>query len=438
MKKQTKAPRRYRVYLEAPEETSPRRRLTTRILGQWVDVQAVDKPDAKTQALLAHRRGKVDWKLNQGACKNLKVEAADVRLLVPETVLDHYMRGTPRDAILPVINRGKTTNPQGTYFGFQMRRAGPQAVKGTPRYDYDDNGYLYSYNMAIAYRTEYKGKPMVIVNGDGAPTRYTNVFMGMLQLKLRPRKWDYVENKWVPLGKPLPHAFIPFSVLRRAGLQPSSVTVLDTTPDNIVRVKLRRKDRATGEVREVEVDSHFLGETLFEAHGKVYVCGLDRNDDPRRRMFYMCRIPVPRLRKEWPKSVDAALKLLRPPGLPKTALRQGEWFFVPEPDFVPDEKSLRGRRIPIISATALEQGECVNTDGTPSYAGSDREGRHVASSMCVDTGNPEGAVHVKGQVLDREHTKLKLGPVWHRVVKNRAMEGWRYVPTGPARGSRVD
>ena len=395
-------------------------------------VIAPDWKGARELALKAHANGKVHW--YNAPVFDVTVEKKDVRLDVPTTVLDHYLAGTDEELLTLVFNQSKTKSPQGMYFGYEMRRNGPMAHQGTWRYSYG-SGFLFSYNMKIAFRTTYSGKPFVLVNGDGAPTKATNDFMASLRGKLNPRGWEARRHRWRSLGPPVPHAFIPFSVLDQARIKPEEVTVLATTLDRTTRVKAKIKNRESGLWEDGFRTRHFLGETLFLARGKVFVCGLDRGDDPSKRMFYMCQIPVPAERKHWPKTVDEALALLRPEGLPKNSKRQGEWFFVPQAKYKPVEGvGRRGRRIPILTDEAPVQVRHILDDGTvhPSTV-SGRASRHVASSLLVN-----GAVYAKGIVTDAEHSTLRLGPVWHKVVKNLAIEGWRYVPTGPGAGARVD
>jgi len=189
----------------------------------------------------------------------------------------------------------------------------------------------------------------------------------------------------------------------------------------------------------VEEEQHFLGETLFmdRSTQRLYVCGLDRNDNPARRKFFLARLPIQQPGEaSVPRTVDMALDTLRPIGIPATSPRQGEWFFVPitqkemlfprEPrestalevlDSIKDK--MLDKQVPIVSADGHEQ---MANHGERAR----RAGRHVASRIqCIGDG-----VYVKGPIKDREHDTLYLQG-WHRVVRNTADGAWSVDPTGP-------
>lgn len=254
-----------------------------------------------------------------------------------------------------------------------------------------DGDFIYSYAMKLAYRLRVNERPFFIINGDGAPSSTTNRHQHTLHGALRGE----------------PHAFIPFSQLERVHTRVDAIQVIHTTP---AQIKTEDFVNAKGEKRTRTV--HYLGETLFKVNRRLYVCGLDRNDDPSKRMFYMCQLPT----THKPKTVDEALEGLRPKIVPKGSPRQGEWFFVPT-DL---RRKAELKKTPIWFASAQEQRAVV----TPST-------RHVAAEVCF----VENAVYVRGTIRDDEHDTLRLGKVWHRVMKNLATEGWRYVAE---KGTRVD
>lgn len=298
---------------------------------------------------------------------------------------------------------------------------------GTKRFWYDGAGFFYSYRMPLAYRTLYDGKPFILVNGDGAPSKMTSQHQRTLRAQIQPWSQDGSAPRHA-------HAYIPFSVLTQAGISPEAVKVIAVTEDFEQKRIRRGKDNVTGERVDHEYTTHFLGETLFQHRDSFYVCGLDRNDDPNKRSFYMAKIPGSPI--DPPKSVDEALLRLRPEGLPEGTKRQGEWFFVPTPEYAPPRKGdmVRATRVPIIAddpkAQLAEMVKTVHTKrgSTKEVQGwtvRSREKRHVASTMVIN-----GAVYAKGVVFDEEHTALRLGKTWHKVVKNLAIEGWRYTQSG--------
>lgn len=394
-------------------------------------VEAKTRKQAVDASLLLHQKGRWPWHEDgKEILGPIHVEQATVDFTdILDLVLTHYLARTPSARLQKTFDLARTKQPQGTYFGYDMRRAGPMAPQGTRRISYDDAGRLWSYNMLLAQRTTGPdGELLILVNGDGAPTPATGQHMRAL--------WDKLRKGAERVSKPptvlVPHAFIPFSVLAQARVDVRDVEVLATTPDRVEKKKVKirsktRQDRTGGRDWAWSYD-HYLGETLFAARGRVFVCGLDRNDPGRNRMFFMCQIPAGTRR---PRSVDEALRRLRPKGLPSDALRQGEWFFVPKPNYKPDfeDPSVhKGLRVPIVSDEVDEQLRVLEQKSQGLRLA--RDGRHVASSLVVN-----GAVYAKGRVTDNEHAKLTLGPIWHKVVKNLAVEGWRYEAKN---GVRVD
>lgn len=423
---------KYTVYLRGrvrrkPDEFDDR---------EYNTVTARHKVEAKTRkqavdaAMLLHEKGRWPWREDgKEILGPVYVEQATVDFDdILDLVLTHYLARTPSARLQKTFDLARTKQPQGTYFGYQLRRDGHMAPQGTRRISYDDAGRLWSYNMLLAQRTTGPdGELLILVNGDGAPTPATGQHMRALWDKLRK-----MPPRAVRMSKPpnilVPHAFIPFSVLAQARIDVRDVEVPATTPDRVEKRKVPRKPTPENARDWTWSYDHYLGEALFAARGRVFVCGLDRNDPGRNRMFFMCQIPAGTRR---PRSVDEALRRLRPKGLPSDALRQGEWFFVPKPNYRPDFKDPnvhKGLRVPIVSQEVDEQLRALEqkTQGLRLA----RDGRHVASTLMVD-----GAVYAKGVVTDDEHARLTLGPVWHKVVKNLAVEGWRYEAKN---GVRVD
>jgi len=291
---------------------------------------------------------------------------------------------------------------------------------------HDQDGYdrLVSYgHFDLAVR---KSDGQIIANGDNAPT-------------VTSRKQQREFRSALGTTKA---CLLPFSALRAASIRPGDVVIVDTTPDKEIDIwkKCRcekiwhTKSNEYVQVHDdgshdVKITQHFLGETLFTLEGwpgRYYVSGLDRNDDPSKRHFYLAQLPE----GVTPRTVDEALEALKPEGLPAEGwLRQGEWFFIPTPDLKPvvegenvlvkavavHGKSVPG--VPILSARA-EEMRFVLPDGLQLRA---RARRHRATRMYIN-----GSVYVSGMVRDEEHTALKLGngKTWYRVVRNRAAGSW--------------
>lgn len=319
--------------------------------------------------------------------------------------------------------------PKKTYFGVCGSRY-------RMSYDERDMNTLLSYEhfgLAVKLETGH-----ILVNGDtysNTTTKQQNAVRAAVRKGSKP---------W---------AIIPFSALRAAGISPKSVDILEMTTDREVRMWVRASEAQINDpdlpkqtdadgVLRVERVEHFLGETLFTYAGECYVCGLDRNDDVRKRHFFLAKLPRVGAKKNKPKSVDEALLRLRPKGLPEDALRQGEWFFVAEPGFKPDlKKGELFKKSRPQWAQGTKQGVPIEYDEgaqmrsaqqalahtrlteniPPDVTLSSRVGRHMASRMFVN-----GKVYVQGRVRDAQHSTLVLGDgkTWFRVVKNLSTGSW--------------
>jgi hypothetical protein len=247
----------------------------------------------------------------------------------------------------------------------------------------------------------------------------------------------------------VPRCLIPFPALREAGFYDHEILdikIVATTADREETrwspcqhkrcIERGHPEQESHRIVKGIVQSssvvHFLGETLFQLKGNLYVCGLDRNDDPNKRSFYLTQLP----KGTKAKTVDEALLKLRPKNLPEDTLRQGEWFLVPSEIRPPKKMQIREYTrsnqvrtgIPVIS----DKPEAISNELTNSYTPfSRRETRHVATRMFLN-----GAVFVSGCLRDEQHGRLKLGngKQWFKVVKNLAVGGW----TTGNKGTQVD
>jgi len=314
----------------------------------------------------------------------------------------------------------------------KLKRTFVSQSNGRDRMSYKDHTTLLSYeHWAIAKRLK---DGTILLNGDRAPSPTTAKQMSAARSAAAKYR----------------HALVPFSALRGASIHPEYVEVVHMTSDKTVKkwVKVTEKraqntywpkrQREDGEW-EIETEQHFLGETLFRVGGNYFVTGLDRNDDPRRRNFFLAKLPWGR-----PKTVDEALEMLRPKGIPENALRQGEWFLTPVEKIDKKKgKIVKLNRAPwgsvrVLSGVPIESdkakealnrvekvkitGRVITDDGveTPVVA-TRRQGRHVATRMFIN-----GAVYVSGMLRDTEHGPLKLGDgkTWYKVTRNRSKGSW--------------
>jgi hypothetical protein len=300
------------------------------------------------------------------------------------------------------------------------------------RFSYDEYGVLWSYEVIQLARWLPNG--ILLVNADEGPSKTTREQQKELREAIKQHGLSKV-------------AYIPYSALRAAGLIPDDVILVDVTPDREIETLIpcrNKKCAQAGTPHKHLQKKHFLGETLFRIKRETwdntknkyftsyvyYVSGLDRNDDPERRNFFLVQLPSAR---PDPTTVDEALALLRPKDVPKDALRQGEWFLIsmPEKKFKPDQiiknwqdisksniKEYK-KGVPILSDNAKIQFEYMQGVDGLIYR---RHNRHRATRMVCDDG-----VYVSGMLYDADHSTLKLGngKTWFKVVKNRAVNSWR-------------
>ncbi len=263
---------------------------------------------------------------------------------------------------------------------------------GTLRLSYNET-YFYSYRMKLAYR-DPQGN--VIINGDGAPSVTTRKHQRLIRI--------------------LPGPQIPFSVLERLNTPVEEIRIVHAKSDFVLLRKVLctgtddkpcwRENHETHHGRLYHfVEEHFLGETLFEHGGDLYISGLDRNEPPRSRHFYVVRLPA----GCEAKTVDAGLEALRPSHVPESALRQGEWFFVPT-----DHKTAGKlvKSLHLVGPLKEHIHKSVPLD--------DRPGRHVVSQLIAS----DGRRFASGVVRDQQHATLKLPDVWHEVVRNLSRGGF--------------
>lgn len=292
---------------------------------------------------------------------------------------------------------------------------------GAIRYSVSGNRLLSYERWTVAVRQD---DGTIILNADNAPSMTTKGHQ------------DDARRACATCGAK--RALLPFSALNAAGIrdeQIAEIAIVHVTEDREVKSMRERPDGT-----KYEHIDHFLGETLFRFHGRLYVSGLDRNDDPKHRRYFLARIREDRK----PRTVDAALDALRPRGVPADALRQGEWFLIPtdkrprkseivkdyvsrpEHVYLPPRGIARGgerrvapyRGVPITTDDAKALAVAMQHQGRELR---DRAVRHVASRVYLN-----GHVHVAGMMRDAEHGSMKLGDgkTWYRVVRNAADGSW--------------
>ncbi len=225
-------------------------------------------------------------------------------------IIDAYLKGEAPKASW--VNRTCVTG-NGPWGGGAATH-GMSAMIGTPRLAVN-GAHLTSFaHYSLAVRLS---DGLILLNGDRAPTATTATQQRDLFRQIEATK--------------VRHAYVPLSALRPARIYDAvRIVVRAMTPATYVKVNRPCASKTwckEPKPHTHDVEHHFLGETLFEYAGRLFLCGLDRNDIGTRPHFYLCELPADAFRKV--RTVEAAIEALRPRGVPAGVPRQGEWFFVP-------------------------------------------------------------------------------------------------------------
>lgn len=199
------------------------------------------------------------------------------------------------------------------------------------------------------------------------------------------------------------------------------------------------------DAKVIQVDAHDRHLLLHVERGMgrgkekaKFLCGHDE------RHWFVAAIPE----TESVTNIDAAKDALRPKGLPKKGnwIRQGEWFFIPQPRFVLPRGAVTVHDEPLVRRTSDGRGGKPHIVTEVYRFGGDSVWVHprVAPQGFTATeydawklANPKKAaksgsdframvrnatVYVRGEVRHPDHRTVKLGTVWHEVQMNREAE----------------
>lgn len=185
-------------------------------------------------------------------------------------------------------------------------------------------------------------------------------------------------------------------------------------------------------------DRHLLLLVREGTEKSRFLCGHDE------RHWFVAAIPE----SERPKTVKEAKDALKPKDLPlfRNWIRQGEWFFVPRPEFRPPRHASLAFREPLVRRTSDGRGgkphiaaEAYRHGGTSVWVHTERapQGWNDAEYKNWRDANPKLAkahgaefrrmvrdakVYVRGNVRHPDHATVKLGAIWHEVLMNREPE----------------
>lgn len=201
----------------------------------------------------------------------------------------------------------------------------------------------------------------------------------------------------------MPYVYLPTAILDRQDLSPAKVTVLDQ--DNRRGLRIGPTTLFTVEL-DIEGANRWVGSRLVNrSPGRRtghFLSGFDANE---RASFFMCELP-PSATKGLTTVVDAFEALKPEPvklaeSMGRTVRRQGDVFLIPMPeleweDFPPN---LRGniRENPFFANTNHRMSEAFRADGEV----------YARGALTHDPGGRRP-----------DHRPVKLGKVWHLVVKN--------------------
>ncbi|MHC5080086.1 MAG: hypothetical protein ACYTHN_13800 [Planctomycetota bacterium] len=121
------------------------------------------------------------------------------------------------------------------------------------------------------------------------------------------------------------------------------------------------------------------------------------------RHLFVAEVPRPNV-----STVANALEALRPAFVSPDAKRQGEWFFMPAPDFAPPASRIR-RKAPLVLLQRRGAGARAND--------------HVADELIVEDVRNDfrritvRVLLVRGRIRHRDHATVHLHR-WHRAVLN--------------------
>jgi hypothetical protein len=219
---------------------------------------------------------------------------------------------------------------------------------------------------------------------------------------------------------------IPADQIRTPGLDLSKIQVLDVQPKDrhlVLQVIL-------GEGRDVQVDKFLMGHDerhWFMARVNDNVTTVQQAKEalkPAEVSERVKRVKVKRSKRNKRRN--------------KAFVRQGEWFFMPEPDFYPGKQSIVARNEPLVRGGGGKPHiaeECCRVGGTTVMVNRRfapngismaeynklRNERHddpeFRRSGAWNAMTRDASVYVRGAIRHPDHKTLKLKK-WYRVVPN--------------------
>lgn len=288
--------------------------------------------------------------------------------------------------------------------------------------------------------------------GERVPFFYRTTLREPKRENFFPSKWDLEPEANRNLGDKLPPAVnqkaepfvtVSFSALMNV-VEDSDlefVRILDKTGDEYLKIPYT--DKKTGEEKFREV--HRMGSSLFTIKDKYFLMA------GNAWSFFLVQLSSP------VETIKEAYEQLKPPELRglegvtdrevgrnhvyllesynKGAkfVRQGEFFFVPQPELTAADIATDGAIVPV----TVRSGQLYG--GGYSHTKELRTGARIMkhadlSALFGNGGNYHRArdvimtadhkIFARGQVYHRQHMSVPLGEMWHRVLMNTALNSW--------------
>ena len=237
---------------------------------------------------------------------------------------------------------------------------------------------------------------------------------------------------------------IPFSALQSARINPYKVEVVAVETDRQLEERCRSLHCRQVNDPPHTHPRHLMGRSVFRVQvgqagdipvDRYFISGLDETARDVWRGFFLSELPGPvstvaealeSLKPDMVRAYEAVeageFYLGRAPGPP--VLRQGEWFFIPEP--LVKTRTLEKVYFPNLTTPT---GDPVPSLLLPVGPGAFGRQSHMVKEQ---RSGPSGLLYVRGQVKHsrKEHKTLMLRG-WHSAYMNTALGSW-------SAGGRID
>lgn len=329
--------------------------------------------------------------------------------------------------------------------------------------------YSYGYHFELAVKCQNYG---YVLNGDTYSS--TTSHHQWLTRDIANKHKKQTSNQ------SMHHCIIPFSSLQGAGIKPEGVVILDVTEDTYT--SSTRKNPKTGEIEQYQI--HHLGASLIRVGTKRYLSSIDASAT-RGGAYFLVELKSCRVNTVEDAFRDLAGNLTDDQyekyqqGI---ILRQGEYFL--EPCTVKTRQLKKKAKKTAVKVSGVldvkvknrhskrcvnevirrenmgyggchrEQIQVIRRKGVPyyvllerDYAGMQipkdsfiKDGHLVTRESLVhqfDLSNGVGNLHVardaiktsggifiRGTLRHNQHRMIKMRNIWHRVIKNTAIDSW--------------